>query len=535
MFRSKDRGKVDWLLMALGAYGLLNAVLYSLLMPLWEGFDEPFHYAYVERLSTRPGFPVLGRSPVSAEVWESIRLAPASHVVRQNLPFVMTFSEYFALPGADRAARRERLMTLSPALRRLDAPGTSNYEAQQAPLGYLPLVLPNNLCGNLPLPARVLRLRLVCGLVACLLQTLLTLALARMLKLSKAAQSAALLLVLSSQMFYASIARVSNDWLAIPLVTLLLIGVLRFYREPRIRTGVLLGGALAAGLLTKAYFLPWGLFAGGVLIWVGLRRSAARLPTLAMVLTVLLAAGPWYARNLCLYGSLSATLQSAAGIGPWETLQTALTMPWGSVLMSLARGALWTGNSSFTSFSASTLNLMLALLLVAALLWVRTAWRASGSALEWLIAAGCAVFVVALLYACAMFFAFTKSRVVTATPWYAQALAAPLACLLCLGLSRSGSIGRWIAAALVALSSYVLATTYVAKLIPLYGGYPEGRVRAAQLLAWYFDGTARHREILAATALGNPGVIWPLTALVALLAVIVCVLVCRKIFTGAVA
>ena len=48
-----------WLL-ALTAYGILNGVLYGSLLPLWEGFDEPFHYAYVQALSTGKSLP---RSP----------------------------------------------------------------------------------------------------------------------------------------------------------------------------------------------------------------------------------------------------------------------------------------------------------------------------------------------------------------------------------------------------------------------------------------------------------------------------------------
>ena len=46
---------------AIMMFGILNACLYSALLPLWEGFDEAFHYGYVEtlwqthRLFTPPG------------------------------------------------------------------------------------------------------------------------------------------------------------------------------------------------------------------------------------------------------------------------------------------------------------------------------------------------------------------------------------------------------------------------------------------------------------------------------------------------
>ena len=32
------------LLLAVLAYGALNAILYAGLLPLWDGFDEPFHH-----------------------------------------------------------------------------------------------------------------------------------------------------------------------------------------------------------------------------------------------------------------------------------------------------------------------------------------------------------------------------------------------------------------------------------------------------------------------------------------------------------
>ncbi len=512
--------KADRLLLAVALCGALSAILYSALMPLWEGIDEPFHYAYVDWLATHRGLPVLGRTPLSAEVFTSLRLAPASHVVRLNLPFVMTFSEYFALPEAQRAARRAQLERLPPALRQTDAAGTSNYEAQQAPLAYLLLVLPNWLWGDAPLPVRVLLLRLVCALAACLLQTALTLALARALGLEATARATALWLVLASQVFYASVARVSNDWLAIPLATGFFICLLRFHRRPRMSTAVWLGAVLAAGLLTKAYFLAFVPVALAVVVW---RRVSVQV-ALAAAGVPLVIAGPWYARNVVLYGNLSGMLQATAGVSFKDTFAAALSISWPQALLSFARDALWLGNSSFTRFSASMLHLILVLLLAAALLWLKSAWRKPGSAPEWLTAAGGLVFTAALLYAAAVFFAYTKGPVLSTAPWHAQAIAAPAACLLCLGLSRSGALGRWLSAALVVLFSYVLAATYVVKLIPMYSGYPEGKMRLVKLAQWYSSGDGA----LDATALAPPALIWCLTAAVVVMAVVVCVTLCRQ-------
>ena len=92
----------SWLAGAAVLCGLLHVVVYACLLPLWDGWDEPFHYGYVEALSVRGRLPVMGGTPLSREVDESLHLAPASHVVRQNVPYVITFSEYFALPQAER-------------------------------------------------------------------------------------------------------------------------------------------------------------------------------------------------------------------------------------------------------------------------------------------------------------------------------------------------------------------------------------------------------------------------------------------------
>ncbi len=92
-----------WLFLALG---LANAVLYANLQPLWEGFDEPFHYAFVEHVAVNGELPVFGSTHVASDIEQSMRLAPAGAPVRANLPYVMTYSEYLALPDSERAARR---------------------------------------------------------------------------------------------------------------------------------------------------------------------------------------------------------------------------------------------------------------------------------------------------------------------------------------------------------------------------------------------------------------------------------------------
>jgi hypothetical protein len=495
---------------ALAAYAVLNGMLYACLMPLWEGFDEPFHYAYVQRLATRGGLPISGKTPLSAELWQSLHLAPGSYLVKRNLPFVMTYSEYFALPPADRESLRNRLDTLDTALRHDDVPGTSNYEAQQPPLAYAVLAVTDRLWADVPLPARILRLRLLCAVSAGLLVAFLTLWLAELLGLPAPARYGAAFVVLSSQMLYACVARVANEWLAIPAVVLVLIATVRFQRRPDNSAAVLAGAAMAVALLAKSYSLSWVVFAACVMLYVAWRPALVALGIAAV------AAGPWYWRNMRLYGDLSG-IMLAKKVGFADALRQLPSIPWPKVAIASARGALWTGNNSFTSFSAGTLHLVLLLMLVAGVMWLRSPRKKE----ERLVAAGCLSYVPALIYYCCMIAAYGGEPSITVAPWYLQVLSPPVACLLFLGCARSGRWGRILAGALVLLATYMICATYVLKLIPLYSGYPAASVRLRDLWRWYTHDPAR-QDLLTATALASPAV-WLLTSAVVVMAVGLCV------------
>lgn len=503
-------------------FWLLNAILYPLLMPLWDGFDEPFHYGYAQHLATETRWPVLSQTPLSKELTRSLELAPASHVVRHNLPFVMTFSEFHALPAAGRAARRNELDSIDPRWRALAEPGTLNYEAQQPPLAYLLPAAVDRLAAPLPLVRRALLARLAVSLAGGALQFWLTLRLAAELGLTAAWQPFVLFLVTSSQMLYATVARVSNDWLAVPLATLLFLAALAFHRQPGVRQGLLLGLTAAAGLLTKAYFLPWALLTLALVVWHRRPRAAA-----AACATMALAA-PWYLRNIALYGNLSGMQQSAAGTSLADTVRTALGIPWPAVVRSLARGAVWTGNNSFTAFSSTTVDVFLLLCLLAAACWLITRNRAARPRAELLSAAGIAVFCAALLYANALFAAHAGAASYVATPWYIQTLGAPCACLAGLGLSRARATGRWLAAALAAVCTYLILATYWLKLLPFYAGYAEARVTPASLMRWWLHDPAARFAALRDTALGDAAVILALACAVALVAPLAAVLACRS-------
>jgi hypothetical protein len=478
---------------ALLGFGLLNAILYTGLMPLWEGFDEPFHYGYIQYLWATHSLPIERQTTLSEEVWQSIALAPASPVVKYNLPMVTTYDDFARLTPEERAARRRRLEQLDPALAAVPSQAP-NYEALQAPLAYAILAPFNALWRHTPLPVRISRLRLICAIAASLATGLLLIRLARSLGLDARTQSIALFLLFSYQVFYAATAHVANDWLATPLFLAVFVAAVEF------RTATL-AMALAAGLLTKAYFLSLIPFAIGlVLIRLGVRRA------LLFGAATLLPVAPIYIRNLVLYRDLSGQQENLGGTPVGALLRSIFEVPWPRSFVATATHSLWTGNNSFTTFSTITLWIMVALLAMAALFYLR---RRPAPA-ERVVMAGMACHAAALFYNTLVQFVSTRGAAIAPGAWYVQVLWPPTLCLLLLRAPRL------LQAALCLLGAYIISATYLAKLIPVYAGNSARPAHLSELWSWY---THSYPGMLDTTALISPAWVLALTAAVVLFSV----------------
>ncbi len=393
-----------------------------------------------------------------------------------------------------------------------------NYEAQQTPLAYLLLAPLDMLWAHQPLPVRVLRLRLFCAIVAVLTCFGAALALRQLLEMDRAATSLALALLVCAQMFYGATAHVANDWLSVSLAACFLVVFLRYLDAPSLRGALALGLVAGLGVMAKASSLAWAVAAALAVLAMLLRRRARIMQALAFGLTLTVLTAPWFLRNYYLHGSFSVMQQTMRGIGVGDTLRAALALPWLETASAQLRAALWTGNSSFTTFSRSTLNVVLTMLLVALAAWAITHPRARRADLErWTILA-MGVFTLALAYACAVFHA-ARPGFAHLMPWHTVAVFLPLACLIACGTRRAGKAGRWLAASLVLGLAYLNIATYVLKLIPLYAGCDTGRMRWRELQTCYVTSGDRTFHLLADTALGPAWLIFALTAVVSVLAV----------------
>jgi hypothetical protein len=202
-----------------------------------------------------------------------------------------------------------------------------------------------------------------------------------------------------------------------------------------------------------------------------------------------------------LYRNVSGLLMTSGGVSSISSLPS---VDWSRAIPYMLRATLWTGNNSFTSFSAVTLNCLLILLGAGIVLYAAGAIRRGAAAAEWSVLGFLAVYGAAVILVVGNDVVFLKGASAGAAPWYTIVLLAPALAIVLLGLSRSRRMGRLIAAAIALVWSYVCITTYAVKLIPLYGGYSKGRMTLKETLEWYRSSHQELTSILATISLAPP-------------------------------
>lgn len=196
----------------------------------------------------------MNRTAISEDIRESLKLVPVSWLLHNSLRGSISFEQWFALTRQLRHERRTAVSEI-PLEFRTQSSDLANYEAQQAPLAYIGLAPFDAALDGIELPQRVFGLRLIASLISALLILYAARLLLTTLEVERAFRLAALACIFESQMLWASVAHVENDWLSIPLSMLFFALLGRVVSQNRTRQILAFSAVLAAGLLTKAYFL----------------------------------------------------------------------------------------------------------------------------------------------------------------------------------------------------------------------------------------------------------------------------------------
>lgn len=445
---------------------LVRGAFYSTMLPLWEGWDEYAHFAWLQHWIDRGALP-RASDPISREIERSMQLAPLPYELGWiGSPF-LTHEQWWALSPADRSKRTRQLRSISPELvREPSAYPFRFYEAQQPPLYYWLASIPSLFVRSRPIASRVLLIRLFGIAIVSLAIPLTWLAARPLLGEPLALCSAAFLAVAPGLMI--DVSRVANDVLTLPLVALLTLLLIR-----RSRNWMLVGIVLGAGLLAKSDLLALIPAVAICWTWKEWRRLGLALLAAAAI------AGWWYGRNLAFGHSFTGWMDEAS----FAALLAAVPrVNWLAAAQVSAKTFLWFGAWSFLSLKTWIYLTLEALGLIAVIGWFRSG-----------IAALRVPLVLAICFTAAMVCAtlgiYATARVANAPGWYLWAAACPLAILFCGGARRLS---------IVLIAAFALVDLYGvnAVMMPYYAG----------LIARNRSDITQIPEALA--RLGVPAILW---------------------------
>ena len=427
----KKRSRNLRIVVLLWACFLVRGAFYSAVLPLWEGFDEFGHFAYVQRVAGGAWF-VNQKTHPSREVERSVELVPMPWVVRDDPPRHETYESYWKLSEEERRAREWELRTLPRSLAVEDAVTSLPIEWPQPPLSYWLMAAVYRMAAGLSLPARVLALRLFNVLLASVAVPMAWIAAERVAGKSTARATAAAVAVMPGLMFDA--ARVANDPLAIALFSILSVLCLRVVDGDR-KSVWWLGLVLGLGLITKAFFLTAVPAIIAVLVWAVRKRGIRWQSAAGCLATAAAIAIPWYVRNLRVTGSVSSVIQDASlrNMPLAERLRHVAEVSWLAALDSTFFSHLWFGGWSFLQLRAWIYHVF-ALAAMLATIGVAVVWIRKMAAREHIFAltALYAWFCVGLAYHVLM--TFLANGISSTGGWYLGAVIVPELVLAAVGL-----------------------------------------------------------------------------------------------------
>jgi len=352
---------------------LLIGLGYIAIMPPFEGFDEPAHYASLRQIADTGSIPIFGKSYLPQDVADYG--GPVAYSTLQP-PFDsgLTYAKFFENPAlVARFVQEYGRPQPHPSFVPSDRP---NWEAQHPPLYYLILAPLLHFVETAPLLNQILILRLASYLLALagVFFGLEAISAAATMKGPAPAPYGFLLYPIMLPMFFPEFARMGNDSLCLLFAGLAAYFLSReFENERGIGWPLALGLSLGFGLLTKAFFIPIT-FAIGVFLLVRCWRIAdgnTRLRLRNGVVTAAIAVlvgGGWYLRSYLNYGDFSGSgdaIRIAAEGGLWANLKQHHS------LYVLARSVevmivtcIWAGTWSLVRMSALLYAPLIALLLM---------------------------------------------------------------------------------------------------------------------------------------------------------------------------
>lgn len=321
-------------------------IAYSLMAPMWDGFDEPFHLAYIEFVAAHGRPPGFNEPSLPAHYLTINRELPS--MVGYGAP---SFVEWAAMGEDERLLHRRAASAWKPA----GADGIAsyageNYERQQGPLFYFLAAPVSLLFRDVSLPLLVVIMRIFCVLLSSAVIPIGALLIARSVTASAVYVGLPILALMPNTVSY--VFRISNEalvWPLLALAALLLVGIVESPSRNRLAG---LGIVLVLGIFTKLTLVPLIPIAFLALLLVrrDLRRKKLLGPALLALVavpSVALSVLMWW--NWSASGSITGLVEAVGSKGaePGEYLRALFAPRVLEVIPPLMRNHLWAGGWGF--------------------------------------------------------------------------------------------------------------------------------------------------------------------------------------------
>jgi hypothetical protein len=305
--------------------------------------DEPWHFAYVQNVAQKVGLFSGHANFISTEVYEFLKIHPASWAVHKSSAVVHTYEDYWSQSEEGRAATDQTIRELRFSGNYEEASGelTPQYEGHQPP-GYYLVAAPvfSWASKSFSYTGTFLLVRIWTLLIASLIIPGIFV-LTRLVANDPQARNTMLIAALFPG-FYPGVVRVSNDALMAVLACWLFVALLAYLKIQQPIYLYLASSLIVAGLWTKAFFVP--ILAGTVLILVLYRRF--RQAGILILISIL--GWPWYLLNLYHSGAITGlpeTVQSHITVA--DSIRALAQLDWSNLFKVLRSSHIWIGNWSF--------------------------------------------------------------------------------------------------------------------------------------------------------------------------------------------
>ena len=322
----------------------LSAGLFlSLMTPLGEGLDEPWHFAYVQHIAQRHTVPLGNSKYVSKEIELFLRNHPGSQTLHREFPVVQSYEEYWA-------QRPEARETMDDTVSHLRFSGTFEeaetalawqYESNQPPLYYALTAPAFSLISHwFSFANTFLLIRIWTVFLASLMVPAMWV-LSGFVFEQRGLREAAVLLVVVFPGLYPGVNRVANDALTAALACWLFATLVAYLKTEQRQYLFAAAAFMVAGLWAKAFFIP--ILGGTVLALLSFRKVRPAL----LILAASTLGAPWYVVNYRFSGSLTGLSETVLQkVTLSMSLQSLWMLDWENLAKVLRSSHIWIGNWS---------------------------------------------------------------------------------------------------------------------------------------------------------------------------------------------